>query len=140
VVDSMSEAATHEIGRAAVDGLELEYELRGRGEPVVLIHWGLCAAWAEPLVDEPALADRFRLLSYHRAGFAGSDRIVGPVSMAAHAAHCARLMRHLGIERAHIVGHSSSAVIALLHCSSPPTRARPVTSPSPPPAAGSCST
>jgi pimeloyl-ACP methyl ester carboxylesterase len=109
----MSQVATHETGRAAVDGLELEYELLGRGEPVVLIHWGVCAAWAKPLIDEPALAGRFRLLSYHRAGFAGSDRIQGPVSMADHAAHCARLMRHVGIERAHIVGHSSSAVIAL---------------------------
>jgi hypothetical protein len=39
----MSEA-TYELGRAAMDGLELEYELRVRGEPVVLIHWGLCAA------------------------------------------------------------------------------------------------
>jgi hypothetical protein len=45
--------AFDETGRAAVDGLELEYALRGRGEPVVLIHWGLCAAWAEPLLDEP---------------------------------------------------------------------------------------
>ena len=107
----MSDVATHEPGRAAVDGLELEYELHGRGDPVVLIHWGLCAAWAEPLIH--ALADHFRLLSYHRAGFAGSDRIQGPVSIADHAAHCARLIRHLGIERAHIVGHSSSAMIAL---------------------------
>jgi pimeloyl-ACP methyl ester carboxylesterase len=102
-----------EMERATVDGLELEYELRGPGEPVVLIHWGLCAAWAEPLMDEPALADRYRLLRYHRAGFAGSDRIQGAIGMAEHAAHCALLMRHLGIERAHIVGHSSSAVIAL---------------------------
>lgn len=99
--------------RAAVDGIELEYELRGSGEPVVLIHWGLCAAWAEPLMDEPALADGYRLLRYHRAGFAGSDRIQGPISIAEHAAHCARLMRLLEIERAHIAGHSSSAVIAL---------------------------
>ena len=99
--------------RAAVDGLELEYELRGSGEPVVLIHWGFCAAWAEPLMDERALADRYRLLRYHRAGFAGSDRIQGAVSMAEHAAHCALLMRELGIERAHVVGHSSSADIAL---------------------------
>ena len=109
----MSEAVMKKMERATVDGLELAYELRGSGEPVVLIHWGLCAAWAEPLMDEPALADRYRLLRYHRAGFAGSDRIQGPISMAEHAAHCARLMRHLGIERAHIVGHSSSAVIAL---------------------------
>ena len=39
--------------RAAVEGLELEYELRGSGEPVVLIHWGVGAAWAEPLVTSP---------------------------------------------------------------------------------------
>jgi pimeloyl-ACP methyl ester carboxylesterase len=109
----VSDVATHQMERAAVDGLELEYELQGSGEAVVLIHWGLCAAWAEPLMGEPALAGRYRLLSYHRAGFAGSDRIQGPISMAEHAAHCALLMRHLGIERAHVVGHSSSAVIAL---------------------------
>ena len=109
----MSEVVTNEMERAAVGGLELEYELRGSGEPVVLIHWGLCAAWAEPLMNEPALSNRYRLLRYHRAGFARSDRIEGPVSMAGHAEHCALLMRHLGIERAHIAGHSSSAVIAL---------------------------
>jgi pimeloyl-ACP methyl ester carboxylesterase len=101
------------MSQAVVDGLELEYELRGSGEPVVLIHWGVCAAWAEPLMDEPGLAGSYRLLSYHRAGFAGSDRVEGPLSLGDHAAHCARLMGRLGIERAHIVGHSSSADIAL---------------------------
>lgn len=109
----MSDVATHEMERAAVNGLTLEYELRGSGEPVVLIHWGISAAWAEPLMDEPTLADRCRLLNYHRAGFAGSNRIEGPLTLADHAAHCARLMRYLGIERAHLVGHSSSADIAL---------------------------
>jgi pimeloyl-ACP methyl ester carboxylesterase len=99
--------------RAAVDGLELEYELRGAGEPVVLIHWGVSATWAEPLLEQRALADRYCLLTYHRAGFGGSSPIEGPVSIADHAAHCRLLMRHLGIERAHIAGHSSSALIAL---------------------------
>jgi pimeloyl-ACP methyl ester carboxylesterase len=99
--------------RTAINGVELEYELQGSGEPVVLIHWGLCAAWGEPLMDEPALADSHRLLRYHRAGFAGSDRVHGPIGIADHAAHCARLMGLLEIERGHIVGHSSSALIAL---------------------------
>jgi pimeloyl-ACP methyl ester carboxylesterase len=99
--------------RARVDGIELEYELRGAGEPVVLIHWGVGVVWAQPLLDQPALAEGYRLLSYHRTGFAGSSRIDGSVSMADHAEHCRLLMRHLGIERAHIVGHSSSAMIAL---------------------------
>lgn len=99
--------------RATVDGVDLEYELRGTGESVVLIHWGVGAVWAEPLLDQPALASRYRLLSYHRAGFAGSGRLNEPATMAAHAAHCHLLMRELGITRAHIVGHSSSVSVAL---------------------------
>jgi pimeloyl-ACP methyl ester carboxylesterase len=100
-----------EMKRAAVDGHELEYRLVGSGEPVVLIHWGVGVVWAEPLLAE--LAGRYRLLTYHRAGFAGSSRIEGAVSMADHAEHCRLLMDALGIARAHVVGHSSSAVIAL---------------------------
>jgi pimeloyl-ACP methyl ester carboxylesterase len=101
------------LDRIAIDGVDLEYELRGTGEPVVLIHWGVGAVWAGPLLDQPALADRYRLLSYHRAGFAGSSRLNGSVTMATHAAHCHLLMRELGMARAHIVGHSSSGPVAL---------------------------
>ena len=100
------------MDRADIGGTELEYELRGAGEPVVLVHWGVCARWAAPLLEAPALGG-YRRLVYHRAGFGGSSRVAGPISMAEHAKHCVLLMRHLGIERAHIVGHSSSAVIAL---------------------------
>jgi 3-oxoadipate enol-lactonase len=103
------------LNRISVNGTELEYELRGTGgeEPVVLIHWGVAATWAEPLLDQQALASRYQLLSYHRVGFAGSGRLKGPPTMAAHAAHCHQLMRELGITRAHIVGHSSSVPVAL---------------------------
>jgi pimeloyl-ACP methyl ester carboxylesterase len=94
-------------------GVELDFELQGSGEPVVLIHWGLCAAWAQPLRDAPALSERHQLLSYDRAGFGAGTRPPGPLGIADHAAHCRRLMRHVGIERAHVVGHSSSAAIAL---------------------------
>jgi len=101
------------LQRATIDGIDLEYELRGTGEPVELIHWGVGAVWAGPLLDQPALAGRDRLLSYHRAGFAGSSRLAGSVTMATHAAHCHLLMRELGMARAHIVGHSSSVSVAL---------------------------
>jgi pimeloyl-ACP methyl ester carboxylesterase len=101
------------LQRATVNGVDLEYELCGAGEPVVLIHWGVGTVWAEPLLEQPALAGRHRLLSYHRAGFAGSTRLAGPVTIATHAAHCHLLMRELGITRAHIVGHSSSVPVAL---------------------------
>ena len=98
---------------AKLDGVDLEYLVRGSGEPVVLVHAGIFADWFKPLVDEPALARRYRMVSYHRVGYAGSSRVTGPVSIADQAAHLRGLMRHLGIERAHLVGHSSGGNIAL---------------------------
>jgi pimeloyl-ACP methyl ester carboxylesterase len=100
-------------GRATVGGVELEYEARGTGEPVVLVHAGIFASWFKPLLGEPALAARYRLVSYHRVGYAGSGRIAGPVSLAQQATQLRELMRHLGIPRAHLVGHSSGGNIAL---------------------------
>ena len=45
--------------------------------------------------------------------FGGSGSIARPVTMADHARHCRLLMRELEIERAHVVGHSSSVAVAL---------------------------
>jgi pimeloyl-ACP methyl ester carboxylesterase len=102
-----------QMDRAALDGVELEYEVRGAGEPVVLIHAGCCCDFFKPLLEEPALADRYRLVSYHRTGYAGSSRLAGPFSITQQVAHCHSLMCHLGIVRAHVVGHSSSAMMTL---------------------------
>ena len=104
---------TETVGRVALNGVELEYEVRGTGEPVVLIHWGVGVVWAGPLLDEPVLAGSYRLLTYHRAGYGGSSSLEEPATMAAHAAHCRLLMAKLGIERAHVIGHSSSVPVVL---------------------------
>ena len=110
--------------RAPIDGIELEYELRGTGEPVVLIHAGVCAGFFRPLIEQRALTDRYTVLRYHRTGYAGSGRLPGVVGFARQAAHCRALMRHLGIERAHVVGHSSSASMALQLALDAPTACR----------------
>ena len=99
--------------RAALEGVELEYRTLGSGEPVVLVHAGVFADWFEPLITEPALASRYCLVTYHRVGYAGSSDVRGPVSIAQQAAHARALMVRLGIERAHVVGHSSGANIAM---------------------------
>jgi pimeloyl-ACP methyl ester carboxylesterase len=99
--------------RATLDGVELEYRTVGDGEPIVLVHAGLFADWFEPLLREPALASRYRLVTYHRVGYAGSTHVAGAVSIAQQASHVRSLMKQLGIERAHVVGHSSGGNIAL---------------------------
>jgi pimeloyl-ACP methyl ester carboxylesterase len=104
---------TRPMSRASLDGVELEYEVRGAGEPVVLVHAGVFAGWYKPLLDDPAITGRYRVLTYHRIGYAGSSRVSGSVSIAQQAAHLGALMRHLGIQRAHLVGHSSGGNIIL---------------------------
>jgi len=104
---------TEQTARAAIDGVELEYQEIGSGEPVVLVHAGIFCDFFAPLIEQPALAGRYRVVSYHRVGCAGSSRASGPVSVAQEAFHCRSLMRHLGIEKAHIVGHSNSGNLVL---------------------------
>ena len=101
------------LDRATVQGIELQYELWGTGELVVLVHHGVGLDWFRPLLEESALTGSYRVLSYHRVGYGGSSRVTGPLGFEQEAVHCYSLMRHLGIEQAHVVGHSASAMIAL---------------------------
>jgi pimeloyl-ACP methyl ester carboxylesterase len=108
-----TEGRTRPMSRASLDGVELEYEVRGVGEPVVLVHAGVFSGWYKPLLNELAIANRYRVLTYNRVGYAGSSRVAGSVSIAQQAAHVGALMRHLGMQRAHLVGHSSGGNIIL---------------------------
>jgi pimeloyl-ACP methyl ester carboxylesterase len=96
---------------ARVNGVELEYEAVGSGEPVLLISPVLADGFL-PLLSEPALADRYELIRYHKRGWAGSSRTPTPVSVADHAADAAALLGHLGVPRGHIAGHSTGANVA----------------------------
>ena len=105
------EPSAARLERASVDGVDLEYEVHGTGAPVVLIHNGVGVDWYRLLAREPALAG-YRVLLYHRAGYAGSGRPPARSTSHEEALHCRLLLRQLGIVRAHVVGHSSSAMIA----------------------------
>jgi pimeloyl-ACP methyl ester carboxylesterase len=98
------------MDRAKVNGVELEYEVRGAGEPVLLIDM-LIADCFVPLLPEPALAHGYQLIRYHKRGWVGSTHTPPPVSIGEHAADAAALLDHLGVRRAHIAGHSSGASI-----------------------------
>jgi pimeloyl-ACP methyl ester carboxylesterase len=98
------------MDRAKVNGVELEYEVRGAGEPVLLIDM-LIADCFVPLLPEPALAHRYQLIRYHKRGWVGSTHTPPPMSIAEHATDAAALLEYLGVRRAHIVGHSTGASI-----------------------------
>jgi len=96
---------------AKINGVELEYEVVGSGEPLLFISPVLADGFL-PLLSEPALADRYRLIRYHRRGWVGSSHTPPPVSVATHADDAAAILDHLGLPRAHIAGHSTGAAVA----------------------------
>jgi pimeloyl-ACP methyl ester carboxylesterase len=108
---NLREART--VQRIHVDGVELEYDARGSGDPVLLVHGSHVAEAFEPLVRDGGLAERHRVIRYHRRGFAGSDRVAPPFAIEQQAGDARALLGALGVGRAHVVGHSFGAVIAL---------------------------
>jgi pimeloyl-ACP methyl ester carboxylesterase len=69
------------MNRAQIGGNALEYGVRGDGEPVVLVHGAHIADAFAPLLAELVLTERYRLIRYHRRGFAGSTHPDGPLSI-----------------------------------------------------------
>ena len=106
---------------AKVNGVELEYEVTGSGEPVLLIS-PVPGRRVRAAVAEPALADRYQLIRYHKRGWVGSTHTPPPVTVADHAADAAALLDHLGMPRAHVAGHSSGAAVASSSPSTSPRR------------------
>jgi pimeloyl-ACP methyl ester carboxylesterase len=102
------------VRRTQVGDAELEYEVRGEGEPALLIAPGIFIdGLAHPLFRRPELLSNNRLVHYHRRGWAASTRGHEPLSVARQASDAAALLQMLKIERAHVTGHSYGGVIAL---------------------------
>lgn len=98
---------------ASINGVRLAYTDQGVGEPVLCIHGAFVPDAFVPLFREPVLADRYRLVRYHRRGYGKSARTDAPASIATQAADALGVLDHLGIETAHVVGYSYGGPIAL---------------------------
>lgn len=96
-----------------IDGVTLRHEVTGSGEPVLLISTGPIADSFLPFVSEKVLADDYSLIRYRQRRRDARAPTPTPVSFEEHAADAAGLLRHLDLRRAHVVGHSTGAAIAL---------------------------
>ena len=98
--------------RARVDGGAIEYDARGEGRSLLLLHaFPLAMSMWEPQCD--ALCERFRVVRFDARGFGGSDPVSGPLSMDRIAEDAVALLDLLGVERAVVGGCSMGGYAAL---------------------------
>ena len=97
--------------RARVNGVELAYELRGAGTPIVMIH-GAQGDQTMYAGLAAALAPSYQVLTFDQRGSGLSEKPDMPYSIAMLADDTAALMDHLKISSAHIIGVSMGGMIA----------------------------
>lgn len=95
----------HQAGR-------LHYCDFGDGPPLVLLH-GMACSWQWWLECLPELGRHHRVIAVDLPGFGDSDPLPAPAEMAGYAGAVATLLRHLGIDRAAVAGHSMGGLVAL---------------------------
>lgn len=103
-----------DAGYVEVGGLRTWHEVAGRGPAVVLLHGGFAgaASWS---AQAPTLArEGFRVHAPERRGHAHTPDVEGPLTYEVMAADTIAYLEAAVGERAHLVGWSDGAVVALL--------------------------
>jgi pimeloyl-ACP methyl ester carboxylesterase len=118
-----------EDGTFDSNGVKIRYVTAGKGEPVVLIHgwmsdssmWG--RDWAGNTKLDTSRSKGFQLIAIDCRGHGKSDKPHDPSKYGPEmAADVVRLLDHLKLEKAHLIGYSSGAFIAAKVAATHPER------------------
>lgn len=97
--------------KAKVNDIELYYEVRGEGDPLVLISGLGYPMWQWHLMV-PNLEKHFRVITLDNRGVGQSDKPAGPYTASMLAKDTVGLLDALGIDKAIVMGHSMGGFIA----------------------------
>jgi pimeloyl-ACP methyl ester carboxylesterase len=95
-----------------VDGLTINYEVQGEGDPLLLIPY-LSADHACYAFQLPAYTEHFRCIALDLPGTGESDKPAGPYSTDAYADQVAAFLGAIGVDQAHVAGVSLGAAIGM---------------------------
>jgi pimeloyl-ACP methyl ester carboxylesterase len=95
-----------------VDGLRINYDVQGEGEPLLLIPYTSAdhACYAFQL---PSYTERFSCIALDLPGSGESDKPPGPYSVEGYADQVAGFLGAIGVERAHVAGVSLGAAVGI---------------------------
>jgi pimeloyl-ACP methyl ester carboxylesterase len=106
-----------------IAGVKTWYDEAGSGDPLVLLHGGLCTneTWGHQL---PAFAGRFRVLAPERRAHGHTADVDGPISYSDMATDTIGFLDQMVGGSAHLVGWSDGGIVAMLVALSHPDLAR----------------
>jgi pimeloyl-ACP methyl ester carboxylesterase len=111
------------------DGVRIAYSDEGAGEPILLIHGfasNVAANWRDAHWLRALTAASRRVIAFDNRGHGRSDKLYDPsrYGAPAMAEDARRLLDHLGIARADVMGYSMGARIAVFLALAHPERVR----------------
>ena len=106
-----------------VDGLTINYDVQGEGEPLLLIPYTAAdhACYAFQL---PAYTEHFSCIAVDLPGSGESDKPAGPYSTEGYADQVAAFLGAIGVERTHVAGISLGAAVGMHLAARHPDRVR----------------
>lgn len=109
------------------DGVEIAYRDEGEGEPVLLIH-GFASNhqinWVGPRWFETLVGAGYRVIALDNRGHGASEKLYDPAAYPSRvmAGDARRLLDHLAIDQARVMGYSMGARISAFLCMDAPQR------------------
>jgi pimeloyl-ACP methyl ester carboxylesterase len=100
------------MSQVEVDGLTINYDVQGEGDPLLLIPYTSAdhACYAFQL---PSYTEHFSCIALDLPGSGESDKPAGPYSTEGYADQVAAFLGAIGIERAHVAGVSLGAAVGM---------------------------
>ena len=109
--------------KVEVDGLQINYDVEGQGEPLLLIPY-LSADHACYAFQLPAYTEHFRCIALDLPGSGDSDKPAGPYSTEGYADQVTAFLDAIGVEQAHVAGVSLGAAVGMHLAARHPARVR----------------
>lgn len=111
------------------DGVEIAYEVTGEGAPVLLIHGFASNArvnWRDTMWVKTLVGAGHRVIAFDNRGHGQSEKLYDPADYGAEAMaeDARRLLDHLEIEKADVIGYSMGARLTALLAIAHPDRVR----------------
>jgi pimeloyl-ACP methyl ester carboxylesterase len=100
------------VPQITADGLTLNYEVQGEGEPLLLIPY-LSADHACYAFQLPSYTEHFSCIALDLPGTGESDKPAGPYSTEVYADQVAAFLGAIGVEQAHVAGVSLGAAVGM---------------------------